>query len=82
MEDDPESSPRLVGVLSPRYENSFQSLCWKATEVLVNDYSSAGEQEGKGRGAEGREEASKVAVMAFQVKLRHGEMFASASAER
>lgn len=35
----------------------------------------------KDRGAEGHKEASKVAVMAFQVKLRHGEMFGSASAE-
>lgn len=35
-----------VGASSSRYENSFQSLCWKATEVLANDYSSASEQEG------------------------------------
>lgn len=34
-----------VGTSSSRCENSFQSLCWKATEVLGNDYSSAREQE-------------------------------------
>lgn len=45
----------------------------------MNDYSSASEQERTG--AEGREEARKVAVMAFQVKLRLGEMFGSVSAE-
>lgn len=34
------------GTSSSRYQNSFQSLCWKAAEVLDNDYSSASEQEG------------------------------------
>lgn len=38
-------------------------------------------REGKDEGGEGQEEASRVVVMAFQGKLRHGELFGSGSAK-
>lgn len=73
-------------LLSP-YSNGCLQIGELISEFALEGHRGPGEwlflceREGKDRGGEGQEEASRVAVMAFQGKLRRGELFGSASAK-
>lgn len=79
-------------VLSAEQGSSARSPARLQIRELISEFALEGHRgpaewlflrgrEGKDGGGEGQEEASRVAVMAFQGKLRRGEVFGSGSAE-